>query len=56
MDENDLKLILAQQVVLLKRIEKLEKQVNGGSRTAPVSTYQRELEREAMKIIDQIDI
>lgn len=56
MDENDLKLLIAQQVVLLKRIEKLEKEIRGGCRMAPVSAYQEELEREAMKIIDQIEV
>lgn len=56
MDKKDLKLVIAQQVVLLKRIEKIEKELQGGSRMAPVSSYQSELEKEAMKIIDQIRI
>lgn len=56
MDENDLKLIIAQQVVLFKRIDQLEKKLQGGMRSASISTYQKELEREAMKIIDQIQI
>lgn len=56
MNEDYLKLILAQQVVLLKRIEKLEQKINGTSRMAPISSYQQELERAAMKIINQIKI
>lgn len=54
MDNEDLKLIIAQQVVILKRLEKLEKKINGGSRIAPIQSYVDELRREAEKIIDQI--
>lgn len=54
MNDEVLKLIIAQQVVILKRLEKLEKQIKGGSRSAPVQTYVDELRREAEKIVDQI--
>lgn len=56
MDENDLKLIIAQQVVLFKRIEQVEMKLKGAMRSASISTYQKQLEREALKIIDQIRI
>lgn len=53
---NDLKLIIAQQVVILKRLEKLEKKISGGMRSAPNQAYVDELRREAEKIIDQIEV
>lgn len=56
MNQRDLKLIIAQQIVLLKRIEKLEKGHKNAIHIAPISSYQQELEEEAMKIIDQIQI
>lgn len=56
MNDQDLKLIIAQQVVILKRLEDLEHKVKGGSRSAPVQSYVEELKKEAMKIIDQIRI
>ncbi|MEG1405162.1 MAG: hypothetical protein RR971_05575 [Alistipes sp.] len=51
---DELQLIKAELVVILKRLEKLEKSINGGMRSAPPQAYADELEREAMKIIDQI--
>ena len=56
MENKDLKLIIAQQIVLMKRIEKIENKMNNRIRSASVSDYQEELRREAMSIIDQIRI
>lgn len=56
MDKNDLKLIIAQQVVILKRLEKIEKTLNNSSRSCSPQTYVEELKREAMKIMDQIEV
>lgn len=46
---NDLKLIQAQLAYLLIRLEKLEKHVIGGMRSAPVQSYVDELKKEAPK-------
>lgn len=51
---NDLKLIQAQLAYLLKRLEKLENKIAGGTRSAPIQSYVDELKREAEKIVDQI--
>lgn len=56
MNDQDLKLIIAQQVVILKKLEKLEQKINGGMRMASTQTYVDELKKEAMKIVDQIRI
>lgn len=56
MEKELLKQLIAQQVVILKRLEKLEYHVKGGGRTAPVQSYLEELQREAAKIIDQIRV
>lgn len=56
MNDQDLKLIIAQQIVILKRLEKLEQKINGGCRMASIQTYVDELKKEAMKIINQITI
>ncbi len=54
MNDEDLKLLIAQQVVILKRLEKLEDKINGRFRSASVQSYVDELRREAEKIIGQI--
>ncbi|MDO9255444.1 MAG: hypothetical protein Q7U54_08035 [Bacteroidales bacterium] len=54
MNDSDYKQLLAQQVVLLKRIEKLEKSSKGGFRMAPVKSYVEELRKEAEKIISEL--
>ena len=51
---NELQLIKAELVVILRRLEKLEHEVKGGMRSASPQPYADELEREALKIIDQI--
>lgn len=51
---NELQLIKAELVVILRRLEKLEHEVKGGMRSASPQSYADELEREALKIIDQI--
>ncbi len=56
MENEDLKLIIAQQVVIWKKLEKLEQEIKGGSRLCSAQAYADELKREAMKIIDQIKI
>ncbi len=56
MDEELLKRIIAQQALLLKRLEKLEDKVNGGFHSRPFQSYVEELKKEANKIINQIEI
>lgn len=56
MNDETLKLLIAQQVVILKRLEKLEKEIRGGMRSAPIQSYVDELKTEAEKIVDQIRI
>lgn len=56
MENEDLKLIIAQQVVIWKKLEKLEQEIKGGSRLCSAQTYADELKHEAMKIINQIKI
>lgn len=56
MNDQDFKLIIAQQVVILKRLEALEQKINGSCRMASIQTYVDELKREAMKIVNQIKI
>jgi len=56
MKEELLKLIIAQQVVILKRLEKLEYHVKGGSRIAAPQAYVDELRREAEKLMDHIHV
>lgn len=51
---DELQLIKAELVVILKRLEKLEHTVKEGSRLASPQAYADELEREALKIVDQI--
>jgi len=48
--------IIAQQVVILKRLEKLEFEIRGGMRSAPIQSYVDELAKEAAKISHQIRV
>ncbi len=48
--------LLAQQIVILRRLEKLEHEVRGGMRSAPIQSYVDELNKEAAKIIHQIRV
>ena len=52
----DLKLIIAQQVVIMKKLEKLENKLMPTSRSCPPQTYVDELKEEAMKIFDEIKV
>ncbi|WP_295990549.1 hypothetical protein [uncultured Alistipes sp.] len=53
--KDDLKLIKAALVVLLKRIEVIEVELRKRNhRTAPLSEYAAELEAEARKILDHL--
>lgn len=45
--KNLLKQILANQVVIFKRLEDIEKAVKGGGRSAPVKTYVDELKKKS---------
>jgi len=54
MEDSELKMITAQLVVNLRRLEKLEYEVKGGGRLATVQIYVDELRREAEKIVNQI--
>jgi hypothetical protein len=56
MDKKLLKQIIAQQVVILQRLEKLEHEVRGGSRLAAPQAYVDELIRSAERIVDHIEI
>ncbi|MFA6727381.1 MAG: hypothetical protein WCS17_04070 [Prevotella sp.] len=56
MNEELLKRIIAQQAILLKRLERLEDKVNNGFHSRPYQSYIEELKREANKIINQIEI
>ena len=49
-----LKQILANQVVIYKRLEQIEKAVKGGSRSAPIKSYVDELKKEADKALEQL--
>lgn len=56
MDKELIKMIIAQQVVILKRLEILECESSGRSRFASIQTYVDELRKEAEKIVDQIRV
>jgi len=56
MNENMLKMIIAQQVILLKRIEKLEKSVSMVTVLRSDQARLDELKKEAMKIVDHISL
>lgn len=46
--------ILANQVVLYKRLEQIENKMKGNHRSAPDETYVKELKQKADKFIDAI--
>lgn len=52
--EEILKQILANQVIIYKRLEQIEKAIKGGSRSAPIKSYVDELKKEADKAITYI--
>ncbi len=56
MNDETLRLLVAQQVVILKRLEKLEHHVKGGMKSAPIQSYVDDLKKEALKIMDQIRV
>jgi hypothetical protein len=57
MNEEILKQIIAQQVVLFKRIQKIEYEIGKGDwKSYSDQSYADELKKEAEKIIDQIRI
>lgn len=43
--------VLANQVIIYKRIEDVEQKVKGGFRSASISSYVTELKREAEKVL-----
>lgn len=49
-----LKQILANQVVIYKRLEKIEKSIKGGSRSAPIKSYVTDLKKEADEALPYI--
>ena len=49
-----LKQILANQVVIYKRLEQIEKAIKGGSRSAPIKSYVDELKKEADKALEHL--
>jgi len=49
-----LKQILANQVVIYKRLEQIEKTIKGGSRSAPIKSYVDELKKEADKALEHL--
>lgn len=54
MNESDLELLNAELVVIWKKLEHLEREMNGmGPRTAPYTTYLKELRTEAEKLLRQ---
>jgi len=51
---NLLRQIIANQVTIFQRLEKIEKSLNGGARSAPIKTYVDELRKEAEKALPYI--
>jgi len=49
-----LKKILANQVVIYKRLEQIEKAIKGGMRSAPIKSYVDELKKEADKALEHL--
>lgn len=47
--------VLANQVVIYKRIEDVEYKVKGGLRSAPLSSYAEELRRKADEVLRALD-
>lgn len=50
-----LKQILANQVIIYKRLEQVEKAIKGGMRSAPIKTYVEELKKKADEALPHID-
>lgn len=48
---NDSKEIIAMLTVIYKKIDNIEQKMNNCSRSAPYSSYLRELRKEAMKVM-----
>ena len=46
--------VLANQVVLFKRLEEIEIKIKGGMRSAPDESYVRDMKKEANKYINYI--
>lgn len=47
--------ILANQVVIFKRLEEIEYKIKGGGRSAPAKSYVRDLHKEAEKFLPFIN-
>ena len=57
MENEDLKFITAQLVAIFKRLDDLERSVDGrGTRLADPQIYLRELNRDAQKIVGRITL
>jgi len=50
-----LKQILANQVVIYKRLEEIEKAIKGGFRSASIETYVEELKKKSTEALPHID-
>ena len=50
-----LKKILANQVIIYKRLEQIEKAIKGGSRSAPITSYVDELKKKADEALPHIE-
>jgi len=50
-----LKQILANQVVIFKRLEELEKAIKGGFRSTSIKTYVEELKKKSDEALPYID-
>ena len=49
-----LKQVLANQVIIYKRLEQVEKAIKGGLRSAPIKTYVEELKKKADEALPHI--
>lgn len=47
--------ILANQVILFKRLEDIENRMKGSSRSAPIESYVKELSTKAQPVIEELD-
>jgi hypothetical protein len=54
MNEIQYQEIIAMLTVLSKRLDNLERKINGGTRIANIQTYLSELKKAAQKISDKI--
>ena len=53
--KNLLEQIMANQVVLFKRLEEIEIKIKGGMRSAPAESYVKDLKKEADKYLKFIN-